>query len=142
MDYRRLYPWASNTLLGETSIYTSYEEIMLYMKSEHPKKCILGRENDRGLNLVPYREGELINCDESSDPDCLFYYFYTTVFKKVFLYLLLYNIEKELLTEINVTLAQLHPSSWPFVRGFPFSAPSSAIYHHWRSSYTSLRPTA
>jgi len=102
MDHRTLYPWASDNLLGETSIYTSHEQIVFYMKSERPKKCIFGRENDRGLKLVPCREDEPICCDESSDPDGPFFYFYTTVFKKVLLHLPLYNFEKELLTKINV----------------------------------------
>jgi len=30
----------------------------------------------------------------------------------------LYNFEKELLTEINIAPAQLHPNSWAFVQGF------------------------
>ena len=88
------------------------------MKSEHPKKCILGKENDRGFKLMPCREDEPVRCDESSDLDGPFCYFYTTVFKKFLLRLPLYNFEKEFLTEINVTPAQLHPNSWAFVRGF------------------------
>jgi len=85
---------------------------------ERPKKCIFGRENDRGLKLVPCREDEPICCDESLDPDGPFCYFYTTIFKKVLLRLPLYNLEKALITEINVAPAQLHPNSWAFVRGF------------------------
>jgi len=113
-----MYPWAFDTLLGETSIYTSSEEIVRYMKSERPKKCILGRENDRGLRVVPCREDEPVCYDESSDSDGLFCYFYNMVFKKVLLRLPLYNFEKALLIEINVALTQLHPNSWAFVRGF------------------------
>ena len=111
-------PWAFDTLLGETSIYTSLEEIVLYMKSERPKKCIFSGKNDRGLKLVPCREDEPICCDESSDQDGPFCYFYTTVFKKVLLRLPLYNFKKELLTEINIASSQLHPNSWAFVQGF------------------------
>ena len=118
MDYRNMYPWAPENLLEETSVYTSSEKIVLYMKSERPKKCILGRENDRGLRVVPCREDELVCCDDSSDPNGPFCYFYTIVFKKVPLRLPLYNFEKELLTEINVAPAQLHPNSWAFVKGF------------------------
>jgi len=68
-------------------MYTSHEQIMLYMKSKRPKKCIFVRENNRGLKLVPCREDEPICCDESSDPYGLFCYFYTNVFKKVLLHL-------------------------------------------------------
>ena len=66
---------------------------------------------------MPCTEDEPVCCDESLDPDRPFFYFYTTVFKKVHLCLPLYNFEKELLTEINVAPAQLHPNSWAFVRG-------------------------
>jgi len=68
MDYRAMYPWASETLLGEASIYTSHEEIERYMKNERPKKYIFGRENDKGLKFVPCRKADLVCCDESSDP--------------------------------------------------------------------------
>jgi len=88
------------------------------MKSERPKKCILGRENDRGLKLVPCREDEPVRYDESLDPNDSFCYFYMTIFKKVLLRLPLYNIEKALLIEINVAPAQLHPNTWAFVWGF------------------------
>jgi len=80
-----MYPRAPENLLEETSIYTSSEQIMLYMKSELPKKCVLGRENDRGLKLVLCREDEPVCSDESSDLDGPFCYFYTTVFKKFIL---------------------------------------------------------
>ena len=83
-----MYPWAPEKLLEETFIHTSSKKIVLYMKSERPKKCILG---DRGLKLVPCREYEPVCCDEFSDPDGPFCYFYTTVFKKVLFRLPLYN---------------------------------------------------
>jgi len=82
-----VYPWASDTLLEETTIYTSSEEIVRYMKSEQPKRCILGREDDKGLRVLPCRKDELVCCDESSDPDGPFYYFCNTIFKKVFIHL-------------------------------------------------------
>jgi len=46
MDYRTMYPWAPDNLLEETSMYTSYEQIVLYKKRKRPKKCIIGRENE------------------------------------------------------------------------------------------------
>jgi len=135
-----MYPWAPENLLEETSIYTSSEQIVLYMKSERPKKCILGRENDRGLKLVPCREDELVCCDESSDPDGPFCYFYTTVFKTVLLRLPLYNFKKELLTEINVALANYIQIDGHLFWVFPSFVPTSAFCHLWGSSYISLRP--
>ena len=88
------------------------------MKSEQPKNCILGRENDRGLRVVPCRIDEPVCCDEASDPDDLFCFFYSTVFKKLLLRLPLYSFERAFLTKINVAPTQLHPNSWAFVRGF------------------------
>jgi len=123
-----MYPWALDNLIEETSIYTSSEQIVLYMKSEHPKKCILGRENDRALKLRPCRD-KPVCCDESSDPDGPFLLFLHHHFQKSSSPTSLYNFEKELLTEINVAPAQLHPNSWAFVGVFPFSAPISAISH-------------
>ena len=118
MDYHAMYPWAPENLLEEVLIYTSHEQIVTYMKSEHPKKCTFGREHDRALKLVPCRKDKLVCCDESSDPDGSFCYFYAILFKKVPLHLPLFNFEKELLTKINVATAQLHLNSWAFVRGF------------------------
>ena len=126
---------------------TSHEQIVLYMKSQRPKKCIFGRKNDRGLKLVPCREDESICCDESSDPDGPFCYFYTTVFKNVLLHLPLYNFEKALLTEINVAPAQLHLNSWALVRGFSILCthfdhlPSVEVFLYFFESQTPRSPT-
>jgi len=87
-----------------------------------------GRENDKGLKLVPYREDEPVCYDEPLFLGSPYCYFYTTIFKKVLLRLPMYNFEKALLTEIHVAPAQLHSNSWAFVRGFPVFAPTSAIY--------------
>ena len=73
---------------------------------------------DDRLNIVPCREDEPICDDESSDPKGAFCFFYITVFKKVLLRLPLTSFEKELLTELNVAPAQLHPNSWAFIRAF------------------------
>ena len=77
-----MYHWALENLLEETSIYTSHEQIVTYMKSERPKKCIFGREHDKALKFFPCREDEPVCCEESSNPDGPFCYFYATVFKK------------------------------------------------------------
>jgi len=53
MDYKTLYLWAPSNLLEETSEFTTREKIVLYRKSEHPKKkCLFGREDDRFARLV------------------------------------------------------------------------------------------
>jgi len=94
MDYQALYPWAPQNLLEEVSIYTSHEQIVAFRKSECQNKCHFGRENDRALRIITCRKDESICCDESSDPEGPFCYFYATVFKKVLLRLPLFNFEK------------------------------------------------
>ena len=94
-------------------------KIVLYRKSEHPKKkCLFSREDDKFVKVVPCRVDEPVCCDESSDPNGPFCFFYSTVFKKLLLRLPLYHFERALLTEINIAPTQLHPNSWAFVRGF------------------------
>jgi len=88
MDYKTLYTWAPQNLLDETSDYTSHELIVILRKS----KCHFGREDDR-LRIIPCREDELVCYDESWDPKGPFYFFYTTVFKKVLLHLLFLPID-------------------------------------------------
>jgi len=113
MDYKALYSWAPPNLLEETSMYTSCDIIVALRKNERK----FAKENDRSVRIIPCREDEPVCCDESSDPEGPFCYFYATVFKRILLRLPLFNFEKELLTEINVAPAQLHPNNWAFVRG-------------------------
>jgi len=102
MDYKTLYPWAPSNLLEETSEFTTHAKIVLYRKSEHPKKkCLFGREDDKFVKVAPCRAYEPICCDEASDPDGPFCFFYSIVFKKLLLRLPLYSFERALLTEIN-----------------------------------------
>jgi len=70
------------------------------------------------VKTVECREGEPVCCDESSDPDGPFCFFYSTFFKKVVLRLPLFIFEKKLLTELNVAPAQIHPNSRAFIRAF------------------------
>jgi len=56
--------------------------------------------------------------DDKSNGGKPFFFFYQTVFKRVGLRLPFTAFERELLTEINIAPAQLHPNSWAFVRAF------------------------
>ena len=127
-----MYPWAQKNLLEETSIYTSHEQIVIYMKNERPKKCIFGGENDRALKLVPYREDKPVYFDESSDPDGPFCYSYTTVFKKFLICLPLFNFEKKNFLPKSMSP---QPSYIPIARlSFgvsPFFAHILAFCHMW-----------
>jgi len=105
MDYTTMYPWALSFLSEETSEFTTREKIVLYRNNEqHPKKkCLFGREDDRFVKVVPCRVDKPVRCDEASDPNDPFCFFYSTVFKKLILRLPLYSFERALLTEINTT---------------------------------------
>jgi len=78
----------------------------------------MSKKYERFVKTVECKECEPVCCDESSDPDGPFCYSYATFFKKVLFRLLLSIFEKELLTELNVAPAQLHPNSWAFIRAF------------------------
>jgi len=94
-----MYPWAPSPLLEETSEFTTCEKIVLYRKSEHrKKKCFFGREDNKFIRVVPCREDEPVCCDKASNPDGPFCFFYSTVFKKLFILLPLYSFERALLT--------------------------------------------
>jgi len=52
MDYKTLYPWVPSNLLEKTSEFTTHAKIVLYRKSEHPKKNFLfGKENEKFVRL-------------------------------------------------------------------------------------------
>jgi len=57
-------------------------------------------------------------CVVTSSSTRPFSFFYTTIFTKIRLRLPLSFFEKALLTELNVTLTQLHSNSWVFIRTF------------------------
>jgi len=94
-DYKSLFRWAPDNLLGETSSFTTLASIVTYMKSETCHKSrIFGREHGKFVRIVPCRVGE---------PVC----YRSTVFKKLFVRLPFTGFERALLTEVNVTLVQL-----------------------------------
>ena len=87
MDYQAKYPWAPENLLKETSMYTTPDQIIALKKEKCQLKYRFGRESDINFRIIPCREEKPVCCDESSDPYGPFFYFYTTVFKKVLLLL-------------------------------------------------------
>jgi len=114
MDYSVLYPWAKKYLLKETSYYTTQQRL----KDLRENGCTMSKRHESHVITVECREGKPICCDEYLDPEGPFCFFYATFFKKVLLHPPLSIFEKELLIELNVAPAQLHPNSWAFIHAF------------------------
>jgi len=68
--------------------------------------------------VLPCHPDEPICADDKANNGELFCFLYATFFKKVKLRLPFTRFERELLTELNIAPAQLHPNSWAFVRAF------------------------
>ena len=117
--YKSLYHWAPVDLLEETSIFTSLESIATYRKRQtcHPSR-VFGKDHDKFVRIMTCREGEPVCADEASDPEGPLCFIYSTIFWRLGLQLPLTPFERTLLTEVNVTPAQLHPNSWAFARAF------------------------
>ena len=118
VDYKALYPWASDELLTETSTLTFSEDVRKHQDDESdPKGRVFRRESDTYVSVQPCAKGEPICVDDRASGGETFF-LYSTVFKRIRLRLSLTVFERALLTEINVAPAQLHPKSWAFVRAF------------------------
>jgi len=101
---------------------------------------VFERECDAYISVRPCVEGEPMCMDNRANEGEPFFFFYQTVFKRIRLCLPFSNFERELLTEINVAPAQLHPNSWAFIRVF------TILYNHFghpppsTSSFISSKP--
>jgi len=99
--YKSLYHWAPAALLNETSSFTSFASISAYRKKQTcHKSSVFGKDHDKFVRMVACREGDPVCADEFE------------------LRLPFTPFERALLTEVNITSAQLHPNSWAFVRAF------------------------
>jgi len=81
MDYSFAYHWAKKELLKETSYYTT----RLRIRELREARCCLSKKHEGFVKVVECKEGEPICCDESSDSDGPFCFFYATFLKKVLL---------------------------------------------------------
>ena len=77
-----------------------------------------GRESDAYISVRLCAEGEPVCIDNRANEGEPFFFFYHTVFKRIRKRLPFTRFERELLTEVNVAPAQLHPNSWAFVGAF------------------------
>ena len=68
--------------------------------------------------VLPCFPGEPICEDDKGNNGELFCFLYATFFKKVKLRLPFTRFERELLTELDIAPAQLHPNNWAFIGAF------------------------
>jgi len=104
-------------LLKETSSVNSALAVLRLKKGDEPDLSF-HKEHDNKLMVLPCPPDVPICADDKGNNDELFCFIYTTLFKKVKLRLPFTRFERELLTELNIAAAQLHPNSWAFVRAF------------------------
>ena len=116
-DYKELYPWATPTLLKETSSINTELGVLRLKKGDLPDLSF-HKEHDSKVIVLPCLPGEPISADDKGNNGELFCFIYATLFKKVKLRFPFTRFERELLTELNIAPAQLHPNSWAFVRAF------------------------
>ena len=114
-----MYPCASAELLAETSTLTSIVDWRARIDNGPKfKGRAFGRECDAYISVRPCAEGEPVCVDDRANDGEPFFFFYQTIFKRIRQRLPFSIFERELLTEVNVAPAQLHPNSWAFVRAF------------------------
>jgi len=68
--------------------------------------------------IRPCLPGEPFCVDDAGNNGHPFCFIYTTAFKKVKLRFPFTRFERELLTELHIAPAQLHPNGWAFVRAY------------------------
>ena len=133
-NYRASYSWASDRLFVETSSLTTTADWRAHVDSE-PLGKSFGRVHDAYISVFPCTAGYHVCVDNRSNDGEPF--FYQTVFKCIGQRVCFNNFERELLTELNVAPAQLHPNSWAFIRAFSIlcgylgHAPSVDIFLHF-----------
>jgi len=119
INYRAHYPWASDELLAECSTLTTGEDVENHLGDPRVYKFnAFSSRHDSHIFVCQSTPGEPVCMDDRSSGGRPFFFLYQTVFKRIGLRLPFSGFERELLTEINVAPAQLHPNSWAFIRAF------------------------
>ena len=106
-DYKLLYPWAPPALLNETSLIKSEADILRLRDKTH---LTFHKEHDDKVVIRPCLLEEPVCTDNDGNDDHPSCFIYATVFKKVRLRFPLTRFERELLTELDIAPAQLHPN--------------------------------
>ena len=70
------------------------------------------------MTVLPCPPDLTVCADDKGNNGGLFCFVYTTLFRKVKLRFPFTRFERELLTELDIAAAQLHPNSWAFIRAF------------------------
>jgi len=103
--------------LGETSSVNSDLDV-IRLKRGDKANLSFSKEHDDKVVVRPCPSGEPICTDDQGSDGTPFCFIYTTMFKKVKLWFPFTRFERELLTELDIAPAQLHPNSWAFVRAY------------------------
>jgi len=112
VNYRTLYPWAPVELLDECSSLTFLQDWKDHVGDPSVyQHCAFARRHNVDISVLPCTPGEPVCGEERSNNGVPFFFFYQTVFKRIGMRLPFSGFERELLTEINVAPAQLHPNS-------------------------------
>jgi len=138
VNYRALYPWASDELLEEYSCLVSTKAWRDHVgqSSAYDHRAFAKRHDD-DITVFPCTLGEPVCGDERANNGVPFFYFYQVVSKRIGMRLPFSRFKRELLTEINIAPAQLHPNGWAFVKAFDIlcgffkRAPSVDIFLHF-----------
>ena len=115
--YKELYPWATPTLLKETSSINTELGVHRLRKGDQ-SDLSFHKEHDSKVTVLPCLSGEPICADDKGNNGESLCFIYATLFKKVKFRLPFTRFERELLTKLNIAPSQLHPNSWAFVRAF------------------------
>ena len=91
---------------------------VLRLKKGDEPNLLFHMEHDDKLTVLPCPPDMPVCTDDKGNNGELFCFVYTTLFKKVKLRFPLTRFERELLTELDIAAAQLHPNSWAFVQAF------------------------
>jgi len=119
VNYKELYPWAFVELLAETSTLTSISDWRDHLNNEPKcKGSAFAKRHDAYISVRPCTVGKLVCVDDRSNGGEPFFFFYQTVFQCIGMRLPITSFERELLTEVNVAPAKLHPNSWAFIKAF------------------------
>jgi len=110
INYKAFYKWASDALLNECTTLTTIEDVENHRGDPHLYNFnAFCRTHDAHISVRHGRPGESVCVDDRPRGGTPFFFMYQTVFKRVGVRLPFTPFERELLTEINTALAQLHP---------------------------------